>query len=200
MSKEKAIQAALKAASESKAKKRKVGCAILLSNGRIATGRNYHPDGLDCENSVGETVPEVIHAEIDAITSYVPRFAHSTTIEAVYVTHNPCQSCLEAIKKQLGDVKIIVVEEFMKFDTTKLRYDLIPTSSTKALAEVLTYGAKKYKPNNWKQGDLDRYTAAAMRHLEAWRGGEKLDEESGLKHLAHLMTNIAFMIELDSTN
>jgi hypothetical protein len=74
---------------------------------------------------------------------------------------------------------------------------LIPPETIKALATVLTYGAKKYKPNNWKNGEKDRYIAALYRHLEAWRSGETCDEESGLEHLAHAMANIAFLHYLD---
>ena len=60
---------------------------------------------------------------------------------------------------------------------------------------VQGYGAKKYKPNNWQQvDDTDRYIAALYRHLEAYRGGEKVDEESQLSHLKHAITNIAFLL------
>lgn len=92
-----------------------------------------------------------------------------------------------------------------KFDTDKLRYDLIPPEALKSLAKVLTYGAGKYGPNNWQnlQDFETRYTAAAMRHLEAWRGGEKIDPESGLYHLEHLLCNVAFLVwkeHQDETN
>jgi len=86
-----------------------------------------------------------------------------------------------------------------KFDGGKLRYGLIPPSSTRALASVLTFGAQKYGPNNWQsveQGE-ERYTDALMRHLEAYRGGEDIDEESGMSHLWHAMTNIAFLIHFE---
>ncbi|HED1699294.1 TPA: hypothetical protein SHR06_001688 [Campylobacter jejuni] len=87
------------------------------------------------------------------------------------------------------------MSNFMKFDDGKLRYDLIPPEVTEQLAKVLTYGANKYKPHNWKKcKDKDRYVAAAYRHLEAWRKGEQIDMESGLSHLAHTLTNIAFLL------
>ncbi len=75
---------------------------------------------------------------------------------------------------------------------------MIPPSSTNALAEVLTFGARKYKPNNWRNcSDLSRYEAAMLRHIQKYREGEIHDQESGMPHLWHAMTNIAFLIELD---
>lgn len=66
-----------------------------------------------------------------------------------------------------------------------------------ALANVLTFGARKYKPNNWKQcSDTGRYLAAAHRHLNAVAGGEDLDPETGLPHIDHVMCNLMFLSEL----
>lgn len=82
-----------------------------------------------------------------------------------------------------------------KFDTGKLRFDLIPTQVLSSLARVLTYGANKYDANNWQnvQPFHDRYYAALMRHLEAWRSGQDRDEESGLLHLEHALCCAAFL-------
>ena len=86
-----------------------------------------------------------------------------------------------------------------KFDEGKLRYSLIPPVATKALAGVLTFGAKKYAPNSWQHvpNGKERYLDAAIRHLELYRSGEKLDPESKLPHLDHLLTNIAFLIHFE---
>ena len=88
----------------------------------------------------------------------------------------------------------------MKFDDNKLLYSLIPPSATKALAEVLSYGAQKYAPNNWQLVDNGevRYMDALFRHLEAFRSGETHDPESGLHHLAHVLTNTAFLHYLNT--
>ena len=84
---------------------------------------------------------------------------------------------------------------FKKFDYGKLQYSLIPQEVMKELAKVLTYGADKYGAENWKLCDnKSRYVDALYRHLEAWRGGELLDKESGLSHLSHAITNLAFLI------
>ena len=88
--------------------------------------------------------------------------------------------------------------EFVKNDQHKIRYDLVPPKTLCLLAKVLTYGAEKYEPNNWKNcKDLERYKAAAMRHFEAYRLGEYKDAETNLPHLAHALCNLTFLLELE---
>ena len=83
----------------------------------------------------------------------------------------------------------------MKFDNGKLLYSLIPPETLKALAEVLTFGAQKYAPNNWQlvENGETRYLDALFRHLEAFRSGETHDPDSKLHHLSHVLTNVAFL-------
>ena len=156
---------ALEMAALSKCTKRKVGAVIVGENGQYAGGTNYHPDGKPCELN-GKTVPEVVHAEVVALDQYLSMT--TAPIKNVYVTYLPCKRCLgELVKYGVTSDMIVIVTAHMKFDKGKPRYSLIPTEATKALAEVLTYGAKKYKDNNWQQGTSDRYTDALYRHLEA---------------------------------
>lgn len=78
---------------------------------------------------------------------------------------------------------------------TKPRVDLIPSEMIESVAEVLTYGAKKYDDNNWRKGlKHSIHYAAAMRHmLQFWRGVD-LDNESGIHHIKHAMTNLGMII------
>ena len=87
-----------------------------------------------------------------------------------------------------------------KHDAGKPRYDLIPPGVLWDLARVLTYGAEKYAPGNWaKVPDAEaRYYAALMRHLEAWRMGVVVDEESQLPHLAHALCCLTFLAAFSS--
>ena len=86
----------------------------------------------------------------------------------------------------------------IKHDNGKLRLDLIPTEAVRGLGEVLTFGAGKYGDRNWEKGlDSDRVYAALERHLLAWREGEIIDPESGLPHLAHVLTNAAMLHTLE---
>lgn len=194
-------KAAVEAAANSTAFKRKVGAVVVDALGKIqGTGWNYNLQDASgpCEDANGKTLDSVIHAEAAAINNMKQREGSPIGPLTMYVTHEPCEGCLAAIKAA-GIECIEVVGEFLKFDTSKLRYDLIPPSAMKALAKVLTYGAKKYKPNNWQTvDDTERYVGALYRHLEAWRQGEINDTESGCTHLEHALTNLAFLIELDA--
>lgn len=81
----------------------------------------------------------------------------------------------------------------IKFDGDKLRYDLVPVEPIKAVADIVTYGAKKYKPNNWQKVEMWRYKSAFMRHWFAWLLGEDKDPESGRHHIDHALCNLFFI-------
>ena len=90
----------------------------------------------------------------------------------------------------------------LKFDDEKPDMYLLPPLATLEVGKVLTYGAKKYNPENWRKLDLlqERYTSAAMRHILAHMAGEKNDEETGLSHLAHAMCCLMFKLEDELLN
>ena len=90
------------------------------------------------------------------------------------------------------------MSEGKKFDEGKIRYDLLPVDALREVARVLTFGAAKYGDNNWKITKPEsRYTAAAFRHGEAYRGGEMMDKESGIHHLAHRICCDLFLLQID---
>lgn len=85
--------------------------------------------------------------------------------------------------------------EGKKYDSGKLRYDLIPPELDAAVATVLTYGAVKYHDRNWEAGMLwSRPYAAMRRHMDMWWAGEVCDQETGMPHLWHAACCIAFLI------
>jgi hypothetical protein len=87
----------------------------------------------------------------------------------------------------------------VKNDSEKPRWELLPLATVEDMVKVLTYGAKKYAPDNWKHvRPKERYLAAALRHLTAWQHGEVIDPESNLPHLAHALCSILFLHYLDS--
>lgn len=86
-----------------------------------------------------------------------------------------------------------------KYDQGKPAYNLIPVHAEAELVDVLTFGASKYGPENWRNVEplQSRYLAAALRHIAAYRMGETNDIESGKHHLAHAMCCMAFITEAD---
>jgi hypothetical protein len=75
----------------------------------------------------------------------------------------------------------------VKHDAEKdQRPELIQHEFITELARVASYGATRYGDRNFLKGMAwSRWLGAALRHIYAWAGGEKVDKESGLHHLAH---------------
>lgn len=85
----------------------------------------------------------------------------------------------------------------VKYDIGKPEYNLIPPLAEEEVAKVLTYGAKKYSPENWRLIDdiPTRYMNAALRHIASHRQGNLKDEETNLSHLAHAICCLQFILE-----
>lgn len=89
-------------------------------------------------------------------------------------------------------------EQDAKSDSGKPRPTLVPVSLIEAVTAVREYGCAKYHdPENWRRVEPQRYRDALYRHWLAYLKGEKNDQESGLPHLWHLVTNAAFLIEME---
>jgi len=89
----------------------------------------------------------------------------------------------------------------VKYDEGKLQWDLVPLRELEEVIRVLMCGADKYpEPDNWKRVPEaeKRYYNAAMRHLTAWKRGEKSDPETGLNHLAHATCCLLFLVWFDN--
>jgi hypothetical protein len=98
----------------------------------------------------------------------------------------------------VDDLPIMLTEDKVdKKDQGKPMVDLIVPEFILELAEVLTQGAVKYKPDNWQTIEKRRYIAALYRHLLAYHKGEKDDGESKLSHMAHVAANAMFIFWMD---
>lgn len=193
-------------AATSQSKKRKVAAAIVNTNSEsdyivITAGENFNPHSPtgSCEDARGNTYETTIHAEQHAINQLTENeldMIKATPNEFVLLTtHDPCDGC-KAAAKQLG-IRIEVMSDFMKFDSGKPRVFLVPGSLVNEVGKVVTYGAKKYKVNNWRNvKSQEPYLNALERHLIAFKSGETHDPESGLPHIAHIACNAAFLLEL----
>lgn len=81
-----------------------------------------------------------------------------------------------------------------KHDSGKPMVSLLDSEWLLGTAAVLTFGAKKYAPHNWRQGfPYSRVMDALQRHLLAFNGGQDLDEETGLSHLYHASCCLMFL-------
>jgi hypothetical protein len=94
-----------------------------------------------------------------------------------------------------------VSEHGIKWDGDKPRFDLVPPFIEEEVAKVLTVGAAKYAPDNWKKvpDGKRRYIAAILRHISAYRQGETYDQDDGLHHMAHAICCAMFLGEADLT-
>ncbi len=83
----------------------------------------------------------------------------------------------------------------LRYDTGKLRYDLLPPDAIDSLVAVYTMGAQKYSDRNWEEGmKWSRVVGPLLRHVFAWMSGEDDDTESGLPHMAHAAWNALTLI------
>lgn len=88
-----------------------------------------------------------------------------------------------------------------KADAGKPRLSLVPRRMIWEVAKVREFAVlHKYKnPDNWRDVEPQRFRDAAYRHFMRYLDDPKgVDEESGLPHLSHLATNIAFLCELEA--
>lgn len=89
----------------------------------------------------------------------------------------------------------------IKNDQDKPDMSLLSNIALVKIAEVLTFGKRKYSANNWRGGFAwSRPLAAAARHLFAYIGGEDKDPETGLSHLAHAICCLMFVLEFEETH
>lgn len=84
-----------------------------------------------------------------------------------------------------------------KYDGGKPMFALIPPLAELEVAKVLTFGAEKYAPDNWRHVDdsFSRYLSAARRHINMVQLGESHDQETNLHHYAHAICCLMFLLE-----
>lgn len=100
-------------------------------------------------------------------------------------------------KMTLGDFTKSQDQE-AKADQGKVHPSLCPVALIDGVIAVREMGTKKYgDPDNWKKVEPERYWQALLRHtLAIWKDPYAVDPESGLPHIAHVATNIGFLLEM----
>lgn len=88
----------------------------------------------------------------------------------------------------------------IKHDQEKPDLSLLSSIAIIEVSKVMTFGKKKYTANNWRGGIVwTRLLAAALRHIFAFLGGESLDPESGVSHIAHAICCLMMLLEFQQT-
>jgi len=86
------------------------------------------------------------------------------------------------------------MKEGLRYNSGKLRYDLVHPIAHEGLVRVLTKGSEKYAPRNWELGmSWSKVIASLKRHLSAIENGEDFDLETGELHIDHLQCNAHFL-------
>jgi len=82
----------------SSAKRLKVGAIVIKGETIVSVGYNGTPSGWSnkCEDEEGNTIPEVIHAEMNAIAK-LAKSCVSGEGSTMFITHAPCIHCAKAI-------------------------------------------------------------------------------------------------------
>lgn len=146
-----------------------------------------------CDESVGFPTDPIQHRY------YCPEcgeFSHITFSDGYlldYIKKNFAMSEDSNEKKE--------VDYHAKQDYGKAKLTLVPRRILWDIAAIREYGNNKYPeggPDNWKAVEVDRYRDATFRHLSYYLDDPHgVDKESGLPHLWHLATNIAFLCEME---
>lgn len=120
------------------------------------------------------------------------------TMESNAIDYNDCVTT--DTSKAIGYTD---TDQTAKADAGKPRLSLVPRQIIWDIAKVREYAVNgKYRdPDNWRRVSADRYRDALYRHfLKYLDDPTALDSESGLPHLYHIATNIAFLCELEKNN
>lgn len=89
----------------------------------------------------------------------------------------------------------------IKHDQGKVQAELLSPTAMLEIAKVMSFGAGKYGPHNWRGGIAwSRVLGASLRHIFAYLSGEDKDPETGLSHLAHAGCCIMFLLEYETTH
>lgn len=149
---------------------------VVMDSGEVdyVAGRVYQSDGDNCI-----TDEEGIQYH---------RWSSDTHPEEHFEPYEPDGNEVEGISE------VSSTHEGLRFNTGKLRYDLIHPKAQEGLVKVLTKGSEKYSPRNWEKGmSWSTVIASLKRHLAAVEKGEDYDPETGLLHADHIQCNAHFL-------
>lgn len=104
----------------SKAKRNKVGAILVKDSNIISFGWNGTPHGFDnnCEDKDGNTIPEVIHSEVNCIAK-IAKNGSSSDGATMYITLSPCFDCAKLLIAS-GIKRLVYLEEYRILDSLEM--------------------------------------------------------------------------------
>lgn len=107
-------------ATNSTSKRLFVGCLVVKDRLIISDGYNGTPSGFDneCEDENGNTKPEVLHAEANAITKLATS-TQSSVGATIYITVAPCVECAKLII-QAKIIRVVYLHDYKNMDGINL--------------------------------------------------------------------------------
>ena len=145
--------------------------------------KNQHRKLFDCDLNA-------------AITNYYVKWRDKQLIDLAMAWEQATKKekdkmAQEFITKDSGERQEFSTGMVRDTSASKIRYDLVYMPMFKRWAELMTRGAVKYSPNNWKkastQQELDRFKESAFRHFMTWF----LEEDNSVDHGAAIYFNVA---------
>ena len=137
----------------STAKKRKVGALILQKDDDgnliyICSGHNHRIGFDNCEDIDGETLPDVIHAEENAImrmltSSNIQEHINKSKPLIMVCTYAPCINCAK-LMAQVG------IKELYYMQKHETKFDMVPNSPKQFLERlgIEIYSIKEFMKND----------------------------------------------------
>lgn len=106
------------------------------------------------------------------------------------------QERLDQLIAEDGEVRVVDPETGGAKGSKPCQLFSAPPAGLEALGRVCGMGASKYELHNFRRGFKWSLSADAMlRHYLSWVGGEDLDPESGVSHLAHVAWHALVLIQ-----
>lgn len=152
--------------------------------------------GIDTEATTDQTVNRIWAVNANGIDAY-----DSTFEDQIGVPHSQVISSLTSSTEADGEEVRVVNETTGGEKGQKLeRFDLVPAEAMADVARHYGIGARKYADNNWRRGyNWSLSLAALERHLNQFKAGDDIDDETGSPHMAavvfHALALLTFMDE-----
>lgn len=119
------------------------------------------------------------------------------------MSYSECRTIMDCTGGHWAEGNPIVItyedtDQSAKFDAAKPHPSYCPVALIEGVIAVREHGTAKYgDPKNWRKVEPERYHEAILRHtLEIWEDPYAVDPDSGLLHLQHIATNIAFLLQI----